>query len=129
MTEERRFGWLVGAVLSALGALLLLWRHRTIPGSVLLGVGVLLLLLALAHPVWLATPNRLWRRFGAAVGRFNTWLFMSLMFFLVLTPVALFFRLIRRDALRRRRAPDPSGTMWVDYPARVADAAHFEKMF
>lgn len=124
--EDRRFGWTVGGVLAALGAILL-WRHRTAAGTVLGVLGGTLLLLAAAAPGLLAAPHRGWLAFARVLGRINSAVFLFLTFFLVLTPLGFVLRLFGRDELRRR-GPAPAST-WEAYPARNADPAHYEKMW
>ena len=124
--EVRRFGWTVGGVLAALGAILL-WRHRTAAGTVLGVLGGTLLLLAAAAPGLLAAPHRGWLAFARVLGRINSAVFLFLTFFLVLTPLGFVLRLFGRDELRRR-GPAPAST-WEAYPARNADPAHYEKMW
>ncbi|MEW6363022.1 MAG: SxtJ family membrane protein [Acidobacteriota bacterium] len=127
-SENRRFGIVVGGVFCVLGGLLLGWRHRLMSGTAFLVIGGMLVLLALAWPDSLTLPHRLWRRFALVLGRINTALILSLAYYLILTPVGLFFRLVRRDELRRRRVPD-AGTTWVPYTGRVSERNHFERMF
>jgi hypothetical protein len=125
--EDRRFGFVVGSAFGLLGAVLFFWRHRVAAGSAFAGLGALLVVLALVAPVLLAAPHRLWMAFARGMGRVNTAVFLSIIFFLVLTPLGFLMRILGRDELRRRRAAP--GTMWVPYPVRVADPRHFERMF
>jgi hypothetical protein len=116
----------VGGAFAVLGALLL-WRHRTVAGSVLAAAGGVLLLLAAAAPRLLAAPHRGWLAFAKALGRVNSAVFLFLTFFLVLTPLAFFLRLLGRDELRRR-GPAPAST-WEPYPERNRDPKHYEKIW
>ena len=127
MGEDRRFGFVVGSAFGLLGALLFFWRHREGAGSAFAGLGAILVLLALFSPALLAAPHRHWMAFARGLGRVNTAVFLSIIFFLVLTPLGFVLRVFGRDELRRRRAAP--GTMWEPYPVRVADPKHFERMF
>jgi hypothetical protein len=126
LTEDRRFGWTVGGVFAVLGALLL-WRHRTIAGAALAAIGGALLLLAAAAPALLAAPHRGWLALAKFLGRVNSAVFLSLTFFLVLTPLAFVLRLFGRDELRRR-GPAPA-SMWETYPERNRDPKHYESIW
>ncbi len=96
--------------------------------GVVLGVpGAVLLLLAAVAPALLAGPHRAWMRLARVLGAVNGFLFLSLLFFLVLTPLGVVLRLFGRDELKRR-GPAPA-SMWEPYPARNCDPRHFEKMF
>lgn len=125
-TENRKFGFFVGGILTLIGGGLL-YRHRATGGVVCLAVGLVLLLLAATWPSTLATPHRLWLAFGRALGKVNSVVFLALVYFVVLTPLGLLFRLAGRDELRRRRVA--KDTMWMPYSGRGNDPAHFEKMF
>ena len=125
-SEDRKFGWTVGGVFAVLGALLL-WRHRTLVGSVLLSAGGALLLFAAAAPALLAAPHRGWLAFAKALGRVNSAVFLFLTFFVVLTPLAFILRLAGRDELRRRGAA-PAST-WEPYPERNRDPKHYESIW
>ncbi|HQQ77484.1 MAG TPA: SxtJ family membrane protein [Thermoanaerobaculia bacterium] len=125
-SDDRRFGWTVGGAFAVLGVVLL-WRHRTVAGAVLAALGGTLLLLAAAAPVLLAAPHRGWLAFAKVLGRVNSALFLFLTFFLVLTPLALFLRLLGRDELRRR-GPAPAST-WEPYPERNRDPKHYESIW
>lgn len=125
MTEERKFGFVVGGGLALLGgALVAAGSRRAGPGLVV--VAVPLLVAALAAPAALAPVRRAWMAFARVLGRVNTVLFLSVVFFLVLAPLGAVLRLAGRDELARRRR---RASGWVPYPERNRDPAHFEKMF
>lgn len=129
MTEDRKFGCIVGGLFTLLGVLLLVWRHRLIAGAVFTTIGIFLLFAALISPQMLAGPHHFWQKIGHALGRFNTFLLLSCIFFLVMTPLGFFFHLMGRDLLRRHKRPETTASMWSAYSGRVADRTHFERMF
>jgi len=126
LSEDRKFGWIVGGAFAVLGALLF-WRHRTAAGTVVAALGGALLLLAALAPVLLAAPHRRWLAFARALGRVNSAIFLFLTFFLVLTPLGFVLRLFGRDELRRR-GPAPE-SMWTPYPGRNGDPRHYETIW
>lgn len=125
MNADRRFGLVLGGVFVLLGALLA-FRTSRLSGGLLGGFGAALVLLAAVAPPLLGPLHRGWMAFARLLGRVNTAVFLSVVFFLVLTPLGLAFRLSGRDELSRRRR---RGTGWVPYPERSRDPRHFEKMF
>jgi len=59
----------------------------------------------------------MWMLLGLAINRLATPILTGIFFFVVVTPLACFFRVARRDALRLR--PDPEATTyWIQrHPA------------
>jgi hypothetical protein len=127
VNADRKFGLVVGGLLLALGLLLVFWRHRTTTGVAMAVPGAILVLLAAAAPSLLAAPHRGWLKFARVLGTINGFFFLSIVFFLILTPLGIVLRLFGRDELRRR-GPAPA-SMWEPYPERNRDRSHFEKIF
>ncbi len=122
---ERSFGLSVGTVLILVAAALV-WRGRLTTAAVVGGVGVLLVLLGYLQPLWLKWPSKAWWTLAMALGYVNARVILSIVFFILLTPMGLIWRLIGRDPLARRRS---SWTGWVAYPERYNDRAHFTRMY
>lgn len=125
MNEDRKFGLVVGGVLALLGGVLSALGSR-LAGPVLAGAGLALVATGAVAPALLAPVHRGWMAVARLLARVNTVLFLSIVFFLVLTPLGLALRLSGRDELARRRR---RLTGWVPYPERNRDPRHFEKMF
>lgn len=110
--QLRAFAWTVGTAFVLLGALLA-WRGRLVPAAVSAGAGLLLALAGLVVPRRLAPVHRAWMALAVAMSRVTTPLLMSVVYFAVLTPIALVRRLLGRNALvRPRGAP----THWIPRP-------------
>lgn len=122
--SHRSFGLTVGGVLIAF-ATFTAWRGHVIRGEVLGGVGGALVAMALIRPSALAWPSRIWGRVGHAFGWFNSRVLLTLMFIVVMWPVGAIARLFGSDPLSRRR----TGSLWSDYPTRLRDSKHYERLF
>lgn len=126
----RRFGWVVGGVFMALGALVAWradWALALVSGALLIGGGALVGL-GTAAPRALTWPFRLWMTLALAMGFVMTRVILTVAFLLVFTPVALLFRLVRRDALAQR--PDPAApTYWIRRDAGPATRERLERMY
>lgn len=85
------------------------------------GVAVVLAGLAELRPTVLRHANYAWALLGLALGRIVGTAVLALIFFLLVTPIALVIRLIGRDELRLR--PRVCDSHWRDRPAdtRVTD--------
>ena len=59
------------------------------------------------------TPlNRLWFKFGLLLGRFISPLIMGIIFFLVVTPIGIIMRLLKKDLLNLKY--NKKETYWID---------------
>jgi len=87
-----------------------LWRgHDTAP-LVFGALGGALLLAGIAIPTYLGPVYRGWMRFGLLLSKVTTPIFMGLVYFVVVTPMALFMRLLGRNTLVQKRVDD---SYWV----------------
>lgn len=110
-SSDRAFGLVIAAFLT-LVALAPLRTHRPVRWWVL-GVAALLLTAALVRPLWLHPLNRAWTKLGVLMGRIVTPIVTGLLFFLIVTPVALLLRLLGKDPLRRAADPD-AASYWIE---------------
>ena len=62
-------------------------------------VAIIFLILGLLNSKFLTPLNRSWLKFGELLGRVVSPLVMGLVYFVILTPIGLFMRLIRKDLL------------------------------
>jgi hypothetical protein len=112
--EGRRFGLTVGAAFLALAALLL-WRQARLAAAVLGALGAALVAGALVVPARLGPVERAWMGLARAISTVTTPVLMGVLYFLLLTPVGLGRRWLRRSPLARSRgatslwAPHESG--------------------
>jgi hypothetical protein len=109
--ELRRFGLALGAGLSVLGSILL-WRDKS-AAPWILGVAATLLLLAILRPQLLGPLEKVFARVARVVTKALTYLVLTLTFILVITPMGLVMRLLRRDPLALKPAPDQS-SFWIE---------------
>ncbi len=114
--RERSFGLSVGTVLLLI-AIALAWRGRVTRAEVIGVIGAVLVLGGALVPKWLKWPSDAWWAFAMVLGWVNARL---------LLPLGLFWRLIGRDPLGRRRSSYPG---WTVYPERFRHREHFERMF
>ena len=118
----RKFG-IVMAVAFALLASLLLWRERP-AGPYLLYVSAAFLVAALILPPVLAPIERVWMALARLLQVVMPTLILTLMFFVVMTPMGFLLRLSGKDLLDMRRDPDAE-SYWVpvepDGPASRSD--------
>ena len=105
MTREetkkiRQFAFAVSTVL-AIVSHVRLWRGHDPHFGIFLGIAGALALAAIFVPRVLRPVYRGWMVVARGLLWFNTRLLLSIIFFLVVTPIALAFRAARRDPLER----------------------------
>ena len=121
----RRFGFTVGLAFLALSAVLL-WRGRSRTATVLGALGSLLLLGALLVPTRLGPVERAWMGLAHAISRVTTPIMMSVVYFVVMTPIGLLMRMLGRTPLRR---PAASGSYWITRDPAIGGRGDLERQF
>jgi hypothetical protein len=100
------------AVVAVLAALYAYYRAETLLwGAVGLGISFV------ALPAWGRLFARGWERLGLLLGKINGTVLLAALFFFVLVPVALLYRMRRRNALFLRR---PEGTLWQERGGKIS---------
>ena len=74
---------------------------------------VLFLVAAIARPSILGPLNRAWAKFGLLLGQVFNPLLLGVVFFLVVTPIAVVLRLLGKDSLHLKSKSDLE-SYWID---------------
>jgi O-antigen/teichoic acid export membrane protein len=102
----REFGLVTGAVVVAIFGVFFPWTlGRDWPAWPWI-IAAPLWLLALVHPSWLRWIYRGWMRFGLLAGKVTTPLVLGIVFFLMISPMAMVRRLWGKDPMQRALDPD-----------------------
>ena len=126
----REFGFQMGAFMTVVGVLLRLlgrphYTYLLYPGITFIALGALL-------PVTLYPIQRIWMpfaiTFSALMGKVMTPVFLSLLFFLAITPIGLIMRLMGKDILDRKLDPK-APTYWKIRPRVAYTPEDYEKQF
>lgn len=126
--DLRKFGLMVGGILLLVG-LFLFWRghHKSIQIGLWAIGGILVVFGAIApkllNPVYVG-----WMKFAFILGWINSRILLSLIFFLLFTPIGLIMRLFGRDALNRRMN-GKSDSYWVKREPIKSVKEHSERQF
>ena len=97
----REFGLVTGAIVVVLFGLLIPWVFSFGYPRWPWIVAAILAVPALVWPEALRPVYHVWMRFGLLMSRIMTPLVLGIVFFLVITPVALIMKLFSRDAMKR----------------------------
>jgi hypothetical protein len=105
-TGLREFGVMTGAVVVAIFGLFFPWMLGLDWPLWPWVIAAPLWLLALVHPSWLRLPYRTWMRFGLLASRVITPLLLGIVFFVMISPMAIVRRLMGKDPMQRALNPD-----------------------
>ena len=97
-SSDRSFGVVFAAFFAFVG-LAPLWKHHPLRPWALVLAG-LFLVVGILRPAWLHPLNQGWIKLGLLLGRVVNPVVMGLLFFVVVAPTALIFRLLGKDPLR-----------------------------
>jgi Saxitoxin biosynthesis operon protein SxtJ len=109
--SDRSFGLVIGAVFLLLAADL--WWHGNGHAPFYAVAGVAIGLLALVAPRTLKLPNWIWTQFGLILHRLMSPVIISILFFLVITPIGWLMRLSGQRPLSLK-FDDSAKSYWVN---------------
>ena len=125
LVEEARRDQRVVGITAAMGLWPAVVRGNPVRGW-LLGLAIALLVPALVAPRVLGPAHRAWMLLGDALGWVNTRLVLGAVFFGLITPLAVVFRLTGRDPMRR--AFDPTAATYR-VPRAPRPGTHMTRQF
>lgn len=126
----RRFGWVVGGVFVGIAVLIAGLRGWTLgPWSLALGApGLALVLVGTAAPGVLRPVFRVWMGIAVVLGAIMTRVILTLVFVLLMLPIAFVLRLVGKELLARR--PDPeAASYWIDRDEPAPLTERLERMY
>ncbi len=95
--ELKKFGGQVGGILILVGALLFAFAKSSAP--IFMGIGGLLAIAAFLLPVLLLPLHKIWMSLAVVLGFIMTRVILSILFYLVITPINIISRLFGKDFL------------------------------
>ena len=98
--SDRSFGVMFGFIFIIIAVIM---RLRDNPQNIqllFLTLSFLTFLISFTRPSLLSTPNKLWMRFSLLLARFVSPIVLGLLFYVLISPLALVLRLFGRDELR-----------------------------
>ena len=98
--SDRSFGIMFGCIFIILAVII---RLRDNPQNIqllFLALSFLTFLISITRPSLLNTTNRLWMKFSLLLARFVSPIVLGVLFYVLISPLALVLRLFGRDELR-----------------------------
>ena len=108
-SSERNFGLFFSAIFFLIGLWPLLSASPLRLWSI--SLAVVLLALALVRPRLLKPLNYSWLKLGEILGKIIVPIIMGLLFFIILTPISFFVRVLGKDLLRLKFSKN--NTYWI----------------
>jgi hypothetical protein len=124
--DLRKFGLTVGSFLIIVGGLFFWFDKASYP--YLLALGIVLILCGSALPILLKPVYVVWMTFATILGWVMTRVILSIVFFLVITPIGLIGRLFRYKFLELKW-DSAKETYWNYRELTKADNAEYERQF
>ena len=127
LKDLRQFGMVLAAVLTVFGAIHFL-KHRMILAQWFCGVVLIVLCLGLLAPGMLKNVYAVFLKAAHAIGWFNTRVILILIYYVILTPIAIIVRICGKDPLNRKIEKSASGYWSVRQSAKPVKE-QLEKQF
>jgi hypothetical protein len=127
--SNRAFGCTVGTMLMVIGAgKAFMAGAVALASSLMFAAGAVALLLGIVAPSRLSRVNRFWLKMGATVAKLVNPIILALLFFLVVTPMALVMRIGGRRPLRL--APDrAAASYWIRHEPAEGGPSNMKRQF
>ena len=87
-------------------------------------ISLIFLILAILNSKILTPLNKIWLYFGIALGKLVSPIVMGFIFFLVVTPIGIMMRLLRKDILNLKKKN--KGSYWIN---KVKNKTNMKKQF
>jgi len=100
----RQFGLILGGILCVLFGFLLpwIWSWQSLPNWIFIGLGIAIIIWALLGPDSMRPLYYGWMRIALVIGNTVNSIILAIVFFVVITPMGLFMRMLGKDPLRRK---------------------------
>ena len=126
--ELRNFGLMFGVIFTGIGLYQLYINTAETARMTLWVLGGLFFITGLAVPVVLKQIYMAWMKFAFVLGWVNTRILLTLIFFLVITPIGLIMRVVKGDVLSER-LDKQAETYWHKITPLQSLKEHFERQF
>ena len=125
-TELRKFGITIGIVLGLLG-MWFLWRGKDGSYSLLI-ISIVFLSLSFIFPLLLKPFQKVWMSLAVLLGWVMTRVILTILFYLVVTPIGLVARVCGKDFLNTTYDRTVK-SYWITRKASTLDKERYENQF
>ena len=127
LPSERTFGFVFTGIFLLIAAYL--WYHDAKPVTIqaFLVLAAAFLAFTLFMPIALRPLNKAWYKLGLLMGRVVSPIVLGILFFILITPIAMVMRLAGRDPLKLRKQNVQSH--WIDRTPPGPESTSFKDQF
>ena len=126
--KERQDIRLVFLVFSLFFSLIAWKNYPSTFSFALVGLVVLLVLTLTFKPLLLRPAYQVWLKVALFIGRVNTQIILTLLYYLIFTPYGVVMRFFRKDPMQRKLRA--TGTYWESFEFEgLKDRTRYEKQF
>lgn len=127
LPSERTFGFVFTGIFLIIAGYL--WYHdgRPLAIQIFLVLAVAFSAFALFMPIVLRPLNKAWYKLGLLMGRVVSPIVLGILFFILISPIAIVMRLAGRDALKLRKQNVQSH--WIDRAPPGPSSDSFKEQF
>ncbi len=119
--QLREFGLVMGIFFLGLAVLLYFkQRHYIMPGL----IGSIFLVLGFSVPLVLLPLQKIWMTIAVIIGFFMSRVIVTVLFFLVLTPISLFSKISGKKFF----SPQNGNSYWIPHP-KITDKKSYENQY
>ena len=125
LPSNKKFGFFF-SFLFFIASLFSFFNENILLFNLFLFSGLIFLIITLFRPVKLKFLNQLWMNFGLILGKIINPIVLGLIYFLLITPIAIMMRLFGRDELKLKKIKK---TYWLSRSEIKFDANTFKNQF
>jgi len=124
--QLREFGLTIGIILCLLGGIVL-WRGKS-AYPYLFSIGGIFIIAGIVIPFILKPLQKAWMTFSIILGFFMSRIILTVLFYLVLTPMGLLMRLLGKDLLDQKIDKNKA-SYWHARDGKRKDAKSYENQY
>ena len=126
--DMKKFGITMAVAFGVLAILLFFFGSHPERAYWFGGIGAAFLVLGFLLPSILRPFHKWWMGLALVLGYFMSRLLLTLLFFLVITPIGFFMRFVGKDLLNEKLQPDAE-TYWIKRDKQDVEPDRYQKLY
>ncbi len=124
----RKFAAVISSALLIIGALVFFCGSVPERSYWLAGIAIILLLMGLPFPQLIRPLHTFWMGLALFIGYFMSRLLLSLLFFIVISPISIIMRVLRKDILKQK-IDKSKNSYWIKKDIKERTVKDYERQF